>query len=418
VTTVSTRRRQGTTVFGYLLFVGLVAGGYFYNLTFVQLGLVDLGTRVVGLPPDRVAGHLAVLAGGTLVVALAAGVVLHRTGASARFRTKLRLLSLVVLLQTALTAVAPVVGSERALALWVLTASVALGVGVPAMFGLTCDLVATRDRGWVAAVVTSAAFLPAAVLTTDWQIERFTEQLVVPMTVGAVALTALAFVPSRTVAALAQQHASPRFGRGRFTDPDEPGALPGRGFLVAVVLMFGIYFIDSLGFLRLVDTPAYMVTAWHSADPSAPWSIGLAHVLAAALAGILYPALRQRALFGWVFVLFALAQLQYVLHAMVAPEVPASLAAPLLYAMAVSIYTVLSFTLWADFSTPRTIALVTAVGVGVSGWLASFLSTSLSLAWRSGGMPFTDHMRAVAAISLTLLMVSAVLVVSSREGAG
>ena len=265
--------------------------------------------------------------------------------------------------------------------------------------------------------VTSAAFLPAAVLTRDWQIERFTEQLLWPMTVGALALTALAFVPSEVTRALAQQHESPRFGRGRFTSADQPGALPGRGFLVALVLMFGIYFIDSLGFLRLVDTPAYMVTAWQSADPSPPWLIGAAHVLAAALAGILYPALRQRALFGWVFVLFALAQLQYVLHAMVAPQVPASLAAPLLYAMAVSIYTVLSFTLWADFSTPRTIALVTAVGVGVSGWLASFLSTSLSLAWRSDGLPFTDHMRAVAAISLTLLLVTVVLVVMSREDA-
>ena len=72
MTTVATRRAQGTTVFGYVLFVGLVAGGYFYNLTFVQLGLVDLGTRVVGLTPDRVAAHLGILAGGTLVVALAA----------------------------------------------------------------------------------------------------------------------------------------------------------------------------------------------------------------------------------------------------------------------------------------------------------------------------------------------------------
>jgi hypothetical protein len=415
VSNVATWRRPSTTAFGYVLFVGLVAGGYFYNLTFVQLGLVDLGTRVVGLSPDRVAAHLAVLAGGTLVVALVAGVVLHRTGGSARFLTKLRLLSLVVVLQTVLTAAAPAVGSERAFGLWVLAASLALGVGVPAMFGLTCDLVATRDRGWVAAVITSAAFLPAAVLTTDWQIERFTEQLLWPMAAGATALAALAFAPSALTRALARQHESPRFGRGRFTVAHDTARWPGRGFVVALLLMFGIYFIDSLGFLRLVDTPAYMVTAWHSSDPAPTWLIGGAHVLAAALAGILYPALRQRALFGWVFVLFALAQLQYVLHAMVAPEVPASLAAPLLYAMAVSIYTVLSFTLWADFSTPRTIALVTAVGVGVSGWLASFLSTSLSLAWRSGGMPFTDHMRAVAAISLTLFLVSAVLLLASRQ---
>jgi hypothetical protein len=38
-------RAAWTSVLGCLLFVGMMATGYFYNITFVQLGLVDLGAR-------------------------------------------------------------------------------------------------------------------------------------------------------------------------------------------------------------------------------------------------------------------------------------------------------------------------------------------------------------------------------------
>lgn len=403
------RRREWSTAFGYLLFVGALAAGYFYNLTFVQLGLVDLGSRVIGLSETEVALRIALLAGATLVVALTAGLLLHRTGAGGRFLVKLRLLFVAVVIQTVLTAVAPHLRSGEAMTIWILVASLALGIGVPSMFGLTCDLIPVRDRGWVAAVVTSAAYLPAAVFATEWQIERFAEQLLGPMAIGVVGMGVLAFVPLRVTAVLSRQHAIPSFGIGRFVRGAPAVRSPGRAFVLALLLMFGVYFIDSLGFLRIIETPAYMGSAWHSVDAVDHWLIAGAHVLAAVVAGILYPAFRQRALFGWVFALFALAQLQYVLHATMAPELPASLGMPLLYAMAVSIYTVLNFTLWADFSTPSTIARNTALGVGISGWLASFLSTALSISWRTEGLPFTDHLRAVSAISLALLVVTAVL---------
>lgn len=412
------RRRDWVAVFGYVLFVGALAAGYFYNLTFVQLGLVDVGTRVVGLPAGRVAAILALLAGVTLVVAIATGTLMHRRGWSARFVVKLRLLAAAVVILTVLTPIAPGLGSEGAMVVWVVLAAVALGIGVPSMFGLTCDLVPTRDRGWVAAVITSAAFLPAAVLATEWEVGAFARMMVGPMVLGALGLGVLAFAPVKVTQALGRQHEDPRYGVGRFVRrPAASGegagggtdGTPRVGFAVALVLMFGIYFIDSLGFLRIIDTPVYMGSAWHSGDSGTVWMIGGAHVLAAVVAGILYPAFTQRALFGWVFALFGLVQLEYVLHSLTTPELPASLGLPLVYAMAVSIYTVLNFALWADFSTPATIARNAALGVGISGWLASFLSTSLAILWRSGGVTFAEHLRAVAAISLALLCVSGVL---------
>ncbi|MCH8562897.1 hypothetical protein LTI14_06640 [Nesterenkonia sp. YGD6] len=394
--------------FGVGLFVAAASAGYFYNLTFVQLGLVDLGIRVLELPEQNIARAMALLAGLTLVVALGTGLVMHYRRWSENFEFKLRLLAVVVVLQTALTAAAPHLRSETELLVWIVIASIGLGLGVPGLFSLTCDLVPTRHRGTVAAAVTSAAFLPAAVFSSDWRIEQFAAQLLWLMVPSAVALTVLAFTPGRVTAALARQHHLPRYGPGRFVSPRSRGT-PRRAFALSLVLMFGVYFIDSLGFLRIVDTPVYIGSAWHSADSGTLWAIGITHVFAAVFAGILYRALPLRVLLGWVFGLFALVQLSYVFHALTTPELPPTLGMPLLYAVAVSIYTVLNFALWADFSTPSTIARNTALGVGVSGWLATFLSTSLSIWWTAIELPFAEHLRAVAAISLLLFSLCALL---------
>ena len=402
---------------GMLLFVGAASAGYFYNLTFVQLGLTDLGTRLVGLPEDRVAGLMGLLAGLTLLVALATGFLMHRRRWSEVFAAKLRLLAAVVMLQTVLTALAPGIRDEAALTLWVVAASLVLGCGVPSMFGLTCDLVPVRHRGTVAAAATSAAFLPAAVFSSDWRVEEFAAQLLWLMVPGAAGLAVLAFAPLPVTAALGRQHLLPGYGAGRFVHGRTGSrGLPGRNFTLALVLMFGVYFVDSLGFLRIIDTSVYIDSAWRSVEPGTLWAIGLTHVIAAVAAGILYPALGLRALLGWIFGLFALAQVSYVLHALTTPELPATLGMPLLYAVAVSIYTVVNFALWADFSTPQTITRNTALGVGVSGWLATFLSTSLSLAWRSDAMPFEEHLRVVSAISITLLSVVLLLLVLPSPG--
>ena len=40
--------------FGIFFFAGKMATGYYYNLTFVQFGLLDLGTRVIGISERRV----------------------------------------------------------------------------------------------------------------------------------------------------------------------------------------------------------------------------------------------------------------------------------------------------------------------------------------------------------------------------
>ncbi|WP_218012005.1 hypothetical protein [Natrinema sp. CBA1119] len=45
------RERQWIPITGYLIYVSALTAGYYYNLTFVQLGLTDLGTQEIGMPP-------------------------------------------------------------------------------------------------------------------------------------------------------------------------------------------------------------------------------------------------------------------------------------------------------------------------------------------------------------------------------
>jgi MFS family permease len=397
-------------LFGYALFTGMMAIGYFYNVTFIQLGLKDLGERVLALPATSVAQQMALLALLTCVTALLFGLTMQRRGWGALLLLKLQLALGVILLQTALTAVAPYMNSQPAFLAWIVLCSITLGVGVPVTFSLTSDLIPVRDRGFVAAAITAGAYFAAAAFPGGWQIESFSRVMLLVMAPGVLvlgAIVALATTGRSFVAVyieeMAQNHRQPRFGQGRFVRSGE-GRID-RRFLAFVALMFGIFFIDSLGFLRIIDTPILVAGSWQSPDQLPRLVIAVTHVVAALAAGALYTYLNERHLFYWIFGLFALTHLSYVFSVWLLPETTsATLGTPMLYATAVSLYTVVNFALWADFSTPETISGNTAVGVALSGWTATFLSTALAIHWHTSGMPLDEHLRIVQALALLFLL--------------
>jgi hypothetical protein len=171
-----------------------------------------------------------------------------------------------------------------------------------------------------------------------------------------------------------------------------------------VLLMFAVFFIDSLGFLRIVETPGLMAASWQSPDIGVRLFIAITHVVGAAAAGVIYTNFGRRWLFLWVFGLFAFTHLLYLFvlragHATVPP-----LVLPMFYVLAVSFYTTLNFALWPDHSTLDTVGVRTALGVGIAGWLASFLSTALALYSADAGVPLAEHLAYVDAIALVLLV--------------
>jgi MFS family permease len=392
------RRVAGVRALGYLVYVGVLSAGYYYNLTFVQLGLIDLGTRRVGMPEGQVSAAMAALA----VVAFAAAVVTGRAmdvrGWSADLRVKLRILFFVVAAQTILTMAAPHVATPGQFALWVLVSAVGIGAGIPATFSLMVDFIPVRHRGYVAALVTALAFSAAALYPLEWRIEDFAPPMSLLMLPAAAVLGLVSFRRFPVVDELARQHE--RFGVGRFCRPTTV-ATASVGFWMLVLVMFAVFFIDSLGFLRIIDTPAYISTSWQSPTIGPRLFIAGTHVVGAAMAGVLYTAFGRRWLLVWVFGLFAFTHLLYTFDLGTSPAgVDPPLALPLFYVLAVSFYTTLNFALWPDLSTPATVGTNTALGVGIAGWLASFVSTSLALYSRSSGVSLLEHLRYVNALAL------------------
>lgn len=406
------RRREWIPLLGYGLFVSVLAAGYYYNLTFVQLGLIDLGTRVVGLSRFRVSVWMAALALVAFAVALLAGVLLDRTGVSRNLRAKLRLLWVVVLAQLALTLTAPLLQTNLQFGGWVLCCAAAIGVGMPTTFSLAVDFVPVEDRGPVAAATTAVAYFLANVYPTQWRIESFSLVMSAAMIPAVVVLGILAFRHTGIVETLAVNHERDDFGIGRFCRP-RPVRTRSYEFWSVVFLLFGVFFIDSLGFLRIIETPAYIYTSWQSPDFGVHLLIGAIHVLTAVMAGILYTNFDRRWLFVLVFGLFGFTHLMYVFDIR-AGVGDAPLLLPLFYAGAVSFYTVLNFAIWPDLSTPDTIGRHSAIGVGLAGFLATFLSTAVVLYTESENVPLDTHLNAVNALALLFFFLLLVTVYARR----
>jgi MFS family permease len=405
------RRGEWATIVGYVLFVVLMAAGYYYNITFVQLGLIDLGVRLVGMTRTQVSTWMAGLALLTFVTAIVAGVTMDRRGWSTDLRTKLRLLFWVVVVQFVLTVVAPHIRSVSAFGAWIVVGSLSLGVGFPVSFSLAIDLIPVPDRGHIAAIITAVTYFAANAYPLDWSIDVFSQLLTAAMLPGVVVLGVL--VSGRVtllndlVDQLADQHE--QFGTGRFCHPTPVGTRT-LAFWSPVVLMFGVFFVDSLGFLRIIETPALVLSSWQSPDLSTRLAIAVVHAVGALMAGVLYVNFDRNGLFLWVFALFSLTYVLYTTDLRVAALFPgaaggdASILNPLLYSLTVSFYTTLNFALWPDLSTAETIGTHSAIGIGMAGWLATFLSTAVSLYLDATEVGLLSHLNLVNALALLLFV--------------
>jgi len=401
------RRRQWPMVIGYGLFVTLLAAGYYYNITFVQLGLIDLGTRLVGLSGTAVSAWMGALALITFASAVATGVTMDRRGWSADLRTKFRLLFGVVIVQLALTVVAPEIRTVAGFGAWIVAASLSMGVGFPVTFALTIDFVPVRDRGYVAAAATALAYFAGNVYPLEWAVGTFSLVMTAAMLPGALVLGMLAFTRIGFVEAMADNHRE--FGVGRFCRRG-PVRTRGVAFLGAVGLMFGVFFVDSLGFLRIIEEPAYILSAWQSPSFGTHLWLGTVHVIGAIVGGVLYRNFDRRWLFLWVFGLFGFTHLLYTFDLRVTeivagagadPRAP-PLLNPSFYALTVSLYTTLNFALWPDFATPETIGTRSAIGVGLAGFLSTFLSTAVALSFEEADVGLLSHLNVVNALALLL----------------
>jgi len=414
------REREWPLVLGAALFVSLLTAGYYYNITFVQLGLIDLGTRLVGMSSSTVSLWMGALALLTFLTAVVVGVTMDRRGWSRDLRTKFRLLTLVVTVQFVLTAVAPAIRTVPAFGAWIVGCSLALGLGFPVSFSLAIDFVPVPDRGYVAAAITALTYFGANALPLAWSIDVFSALLTPAMVPGVLVLAVLSSGRIERVETLVDEWATQheRFGRGRFCD-DGPVTVRTLAFWSPVALLFGVFFIDSLGFLRIIETPALVLSSWQSPDFGTRLAIAVVHAVGAGMAGVLYVNFDRNGLFLWIFALFGFTYVLYTSDLRVAAFFPGaasdpSILNPLFYSLTVSFYTTLNFALWPDLSTAETIGTHAAIGVGMAGWLATFLSTAVALSLEHADVGLLTHLNLVNALALLLLVALAVGLYSRR----
>lgn len=278
------------------------------------------------------------------------------------------------------------------------------------MFSMTVDLVPVHQRGYAAALITAVAYFAAAAFSAEWSFAAFRYQCLVLLAAGTLGVGVLSIIKHPWLDVLSNQHIQPEFAKGRFVWQLKAGRLQKKSRLFGlIIIMFGIYFVDSLGFLRLLKTPVYMQSAWQSPNLDIRLFIAGVHVVGALVGGVLYTALHDRSLFLWIFGIFGLTHLQYSFHIRLSEGAIGILSMPMLYALAVSLYTVVNFALWADLSTPQTISFNAALGVAFSAWTATFLSTALSILW-TDSLSLADHIQIVDALAILFFLVMLALV--------
>lgn len=390
--------RENTTI-GFVVYVAILTAAYYYSLTFVQLGLTEIGAERLGLSMELVAAAMGVLAVATLTTALVSGRLMDRFGWGTDLRLKFRVLLAVLLGQLVVTYGVAGVSSFPQFLAGVLACAVLLGTAIPFAFSLMLDLVAPGMRGYAAGAVAGCAFFLAALFPFEWTASNFAPAAAVVLAPVVVLLGFLSLSPTT----------AGRPGRQQRDRQATTGGLPGwtqitaAPVVVGLVLLFGAFFIDSLGFVRIIETPAYVDTSWQSTDLATRVSIGLTHVAGGLVAGVLYTKLRYLWLFAATFALFAAAQFLYVYDITVGGPSGLGLAMPLVYVLAVSCYTTVTFALWPDLATPETVGTYTAVGIGVGGWLATFTSTALALASDQLQLDIGTHLLVVGLLSVVFL---------------
>ncbi|HZD59943.1 MAG TPA: hypothetical protein VE439_05765 [Anaerolineae bacterium] len=72
--------------FGYALFIGMLAAGYYYNVTFIQLGVPDLGTRLIEMDEQELALYMAALALFASATAIQFGLLMRSRGCAAHYQ--------------------------------------------------------------------------------------------------------------------------------------------------------------------------------------------------------------------------------------------------------------------------------------------------------------------------------------------
>lgn len=192
---VDTLTARTDRIVRFVTYVSILTAAYYYNVTFIQLGVTGAGEERLGLSMELVAVAMGLLAVTTLVTTLVSGYLMDRFRWGRVAAVKFRVLFGVLFLQTVVTYAFGAVTSFPQFLGWVLVCSVLLGTAIPFAFSLLLDLVAPKERGYAAGAVAACAFALATLVPFEWAVGNFALPAVVALTPVVALLGVLSVAP-------------------------------------------------------------------------------------------------------------------------------------------------------------------------------------------------------------------------------
>ncbi len=405
----------------YFFVCALLFSGYQIGFKFIQLGIPDLALRVVGMEERIVNISMGFMAVASCITAIIASVLLDKWTP----KPKTRFLMTLILAggQAGLITLSLLITTEIQFLIWLGLFSGILGVIFPLVISYVFLFVKSGDRGPIAGIITAFAYLFGNLSPNPWTIQGTLLDAIISS--GPVMLCIAYFIfhmdlieklePSDNEIdlyngryAMINESQESNSKKSKFLEPLQAGHSIG----LILLLMFGVYFVDSFGFLRVIHQNELMQYTWHGPYPIKVL-LGLVHFITAILMGFLYKKYGYRIVFFSSFTLFFIADLLFSFY----PLGSLLIITALIYCSTVSFYTVNSFALFTDCSTKKDMYKKAGIGIGVGGWLSSFLSTMVTVelfSTTSGVEGFKLHLLITAIIALVFMLLTIYLLYAKK----
>lgn len=267
-----------------LLSAGLLFSGFFYYITFVQFGLLNLARARLHLEPAQMPVAMGLMTAGGFAASVWVGRWLE--GAGAPLRARIRLIAGCSAAQAVLAFATLALAQPAHVTVLCAVLGLLLGANSVATLSLVFDGLPAASRwmicGGIVAVIYLGANIPPLVFDRPERIISANALLMMLTAVGA----------------WTQRGVSPHAG----ADAPDAHAPPDESFARWLPFVLLVVLLDSYTFQRLLTTPALWALTWGSTAHI--WTNGIVHAAGAIAVG--WMATRRRSGARWIGVVAAL----------------------------------------------------------------------------------------------------------------
>ncbi|MHA1338599.1 MAG: MFS transporter [Promethearchaeota archaeon] len=402
---VQNKSKFWVNLFPYLFIISSLIGGYVVGFKLIQLGFPDLGIRILKLPEQTVDIGMALMAIFACISAIISGIYIDKK----QFSLRIKLYMMIVGggLQGAILGFMILFPTPNLFVPWIIAFSLVLGFLFPLIYSFVYYFIPTKTRGLVAGLITGIAYFFGNISPFEWNFEDFIKESIVIM-IPAVILLGLLLLNHRKIELyeIKDKKTVTTIESTKDIDKNSSKEIAGRfldrNLFIVTLFMFGVYFIDSFGFMQVISEDTILNVTWRGPIETR-LLFGLIHFIAAIIMGFLYYKFNEKIVFICSFIGFTVGDFLFSLY----PSGTLLIITSLIYCATVSFYTINSFVVWADISTEKNISKNAGIGIGIGGWLSSFISTSLTNALSrslTGIEGFSIHMRISGSIAVVFLI--------------